>query len=44
MHGGIFEKEDDSMHDTNGKEIKAGDTLRHTGHGGLCKVCESTLR
>lgn len=28
------------MKDTNGKEIKAGDTLRHAGHGGLCKVCE----
>jgi len=28
------------MKDTNGKEIKAGDRLRHTGHGGICRVCE----
>lgn len=28
------------MKDINGKEIKAGDRLRHTGHGGICRVCE----
>ena len=28
------------MKDTNGKEIKAGDRLRHTTHGGVCRVCE----
>jgi hypothetical protein len=28
------------MRDTNGKEIKAGDRLRHTTHGGICRVCE----
>ena len=27
-------------HNINIKETKAGDTLGHTGHGGLCKVCE----
>jgi len=26
--------------DINGVEIKAGDRLRHTGHGGICRVCE----
>lgn len=28
------------MKDINGKEIKAGDLLRHTTHGGICRVCE----
>lgn len=28
------------MKDINGKEIKAGDLLRHTSHGGICRVCE----
>ena len=28
------------MKDINGVEIKAGDRLRHTGHGGICRVCE----
>lgn len=28
------------MKDINGVEIKAGDRLRHTAHGGICRVCE----
>lgn len=28
------------MKDTNGKEIKSGDRLRHTGHGEIYRVCE----
>lgn len=28
------------MKDVNGVEIKEGDRLRHTTHGGICRVCE----